>query len=190
MIEHLIFFLEEPSAEDFLRGLLPSILPTCITPHFIVFEGKQDLEKQLTRRIRGWLRPNSCFIVMRDQDSGDCKVIKNRLAALCAEAGKPEAIIRIACRELESFFVGDWQAIADAFEKPALAAHARTAKYRTPDDLGSPSVEIKRIIPDYQKRDGARRITPHLRPERNRSNSFQVLYKSLCQAVGSIPAGS
>jgi len=183
MIEHLVFFLEEPSAEDFLKGLLPAILPIKITPHFIVFEGKQDLEKQLTRRMRGWLRPNSRFIVMRDQDSGDCAVIKNRLIALCAEAGKPEAIVRIACRELESFFVGDWQAIADAFGKPSLAAHDRTAKYRIPDELGSPSVEIKKIIPDYQKRDGARRITPHLRPERNRSNSFQVLYRTLCQAV-------
>lgn len=183
MIEHLVFFLEEPSAEDFLKGLLPAILPIKITPHFIVFEGKQDLEKQMTRRLRGWLRPNSRFIVMRDQDSGDCKAIKTRLIALCCEAGKPEAIVRIACRELESFFVGDWQAIADAFGKPALAAHGRTAKYRVPDDLGSPSAEIKRIIPDYQKRDGARRIAPHLQPERNRSNSFQVLYRTFCQAA-------
>ncbi|MDD2741132.1 MAG: DUF4276 family protein [Rhodocyclaceae bacterium] len=183
MIENLVFFLEEPSAADFLKGLLPAILPIRITPHFIVFEGKQDLEKQLIRRMRGWLRPNSRFIVMRDQDSGDCTIIKNRLIAFCSEAGKPEAVVRIACRELESFFVGDWQAIADAFGKPSLATHDKTAKYRIPDELGSPSVEIKRIIPDYQKRDGARRITPHLRPERNRSNSFQVLYRTLCQAV-------
>jgi hypothetical protein len=184
LIEHLVFFLEEPSAEDFLKGILPKIMPVGITPHFLVFEGKQDLEKQLIRRMKRWLLPKSRFIVMRDQDSGECAVIKNRLMALCAEAGKPEAIVRIACRELESFFVGDWQAIADAFGKPALAAHDRTAKYRVPDVLGSPSVEIKRIIPDYQKRDGARRIAPYLRPERNRSNSFQVLYRTLCNLDG------
>lgn len=180
MIQHLVFFLEEPSAEDFLRGILPGMLPKEITTHFLVFEGKQDLEKQLVRRLRHWNRSNSRFIVMRDQDSGDCMEIKQRLQALCTEAGKPETTVRIACRELESFFAGDWQAIAAAFNKPALANHDRSAKYRDPDTLGSPSLEIKRLIPGYQKRDGARRIAPHLQPERNRSSSFQALYRTLC----------
>lgn len=179
MIQHLVFFLEEPSAEDFLRGILPKILPASIMPHFLVFEGKQDLEKQLVRRLRHWNRENSHFIIMRDQDSGDCREIKQRLLALCAEAGKPTTTVRIACRELESFFVGDWQAIASAFNKPNLAAHDRSAKYRNPDALGSPSQELKRTLPGYQKRDGARRIAPHLNPALNRSNSFQALYRTL-----------
>jgi hypothetical protein len=181
VIEHLVFFLEEPSAEDFLKGLLPRWLPPSIKAHFIVFEGKQDLEKQLPRRLKGWLRPNSGFVVMRDQDSGDCAVIKQRLRQLCLEAGKPNVVIRIACRELETFFVGDWHAVAAAFDKPALAAHDRKAKYRTPDALESPSQEIRLLIPGYQKRDGARRIAPHLNPERNRSASFQVLCRALSE---------
>lgn len=179
MIEHLVFFLEEPSAEEFLKGLLPRLLPAAVTTHFLVFEGKQDLEKQLPRRMRGWLRPNSRFLVMRDQDSGDCVQIKRRLQALCAQAGRTDAIVRIACRELEAFFVGDWRAVADAFDRPALRAHDRSAKYRNPDALGSPSRELRRVIPTYQKRDGARRIAPNLDPERNRSPSFQVLYRTL-----------
>jgi hypothetical protein len=179
VIEHLVFFLEEPSAEDFLRGILPGLLPPGVSPHFLVFEGKQDLEKQLPRRMKGWLRPNSRFIVMRDQDSGDCMLIKQRLRSLCAQAGRADAIVRIACRELEAFFIGDWKAVAAAFNKPALHTHDRSAKYRNPDALGSPSQELRRLIPGYQKRDGARRIAPHLVPERNRSSSFQVLYRSL-----------
>jgi hypothetical protein len=91
VIEHVVFLLEEPSTQDFLQGILPSIFPNQITPHFLVFEGKQDLERQLPRRLKGWLRPNSRFIVMRDQDSGDCAVIKARLAGLCAAAGRPNA---------------------------------------------------------------------------------------------------
>ncbi len=67
MIEHLVFLLEEPSAEDLLRGILPRLIPETVTPHFLVFEGKQDPEKQLPRRMRGWLRPNSRFIVMDPQ---------------------------------------------------------------------------------------------------------------------------
>lgn len=179
MIEHLVFLLEEPSAQDFLRGILPGIVPGGMTVHFFVFEGKQDLEKQLVRRLKGWLLPNSQFIVMRDQDSGDCLVIKQHLQTLCALASRPEAVVRIACRELETFFIGDWQAVAQAFGKPGLAAHDRKAKFRNPDVLGSPSQELRRAIPHYQKRDGARRIAAHLVPDRNRSHSFRVLFQTL-----------
>jgi hypothetical protein len=47
--------------------------------------------------------------------------------------------------------------------------------------LGCPSAEIKRLIPGYQKRDGARRISSRLMPERNRSTSFKVLFAALQQ---------
>lgn len=179
MIENLVFFLEEPSARDFLEAILPRVLPANITPHFLVFEGKQDLEKQLVVRMKRWLRPHSRFIVMRDQDSGDCRVIKARLRNLCATAGQPQATVRIVCKELESFFVGDWPAIAAGFGQPKLAAHAQKAKFRAPDLLGSPFMEIKRIIPTYQKREGARTISPHLDLARNQSSSFRVLLRTL-----------
>jgi hypothetical protein len=48
---------------------------------------------------------------MRDQDSGDCKVIKDILRTKCVNADKPESIIRIVCHELESFFLGDLPAV-------------------------------------------------------------------------------
>lgn len=66
----LVFFLEEPSAKAMLEGLLPRLLPEDVHPRFVVFEGKQDLEKQLERRLRGWVQPDSAFLVLRDQDSG------------------------------------------------------------------------------------------------------------------------
>ena len=179
MTEHLVFFLEGPSEKDFLQGLWPTLMPAHITPHFQVFQGKQDLEKQLMRRMKYWLKPNSRFIVMRDQDSGNCIDIKARLRSLCDEAGQPAAVIRIACRELESFFVGDWCAIATAFGKPALAAQAQKAKYRMPDELGNPADEIKLHIPSYQKREGARKISPHLDVSRNKSPSFHALIRTL-----------
>ena len=94
MIENLVFFLEEPSARDFLEAILPRVLPAHITAHFLVFEGKQDLEKQLVMRMKRWLRPKSRFIVMRDQDSGDCQVIKQRLLDLCTQAGQPQAVVQ------------------------------------------------------------------------------------------------
>lgn len=179
MTKNLVFFLEEPSARDFLEAILPRVLPAHITPHFLVFEGKQDLEKQMVWRMKRWLRPNSRFVVMRDQDSGDCRAIKSRLLGLCQQAGRPTATVRIVCKELETFFVGDWRAIAAGYSQPKLAAQAQKATFRQPDLLGSPSAEIKRLIPTYQKREGARTISPHLDLTGNQSTSFRVLLRTL-----------
>jgi hypothetical protein len=107
----LVFLLEEPSAQDALQGFLPSILPPDVSVEYLVFEGKQDLEKRMVRRMRGWLKPNSVFVVLRDQDSADCRIIKQNLSGLCREAGKPDATVRIACRALESWFIGDWASV-------------------------------------------------------------------------------
>lgn len=183
MIEHLVFLLEGESERDFLVLMLPKVLPPEIEPHFMVFEGKQDLEKNVVPKLKRWLRPNSQFVVMRDQDSGDCHVIKEGLRKKCEEAGHPQAIVRIACRALETFFIGDWQAVADAYEKPALAANQRKAKYRKPDLLGNPADELEKALPGYQKREGARRITPKLDLQRNQSSSFNALMRSLHQQV-------
>jgi hypothetical protein len=174
-MKHLVFLLEEPSARDALLAWLPAWLPAGVTPHFILFSGKQDLEKQMVLKMQNWLLPNSRFLVLRDQDSGDCKVVKAGLLTRCREAKRPDAVVRIACRELESFFVGDWQAVAQAYDKPALARLAKKASYRNPDVLGSPSQELARRVPGYQKRDGARRIAPLVDPARNASRSFHAL---------------
>lgn len=174
-MRHLVFLLEEPSAQDALHAWLPTWLPASVTPHFIVFQGKQDLEKRMVRRMRHWLQPNSRFVVLRDQDSGDCKAVKAALMERCVEAGRPDALVRVACRELESFFVGDWRAVAEAFGKPALARLARRAMYRNPDALASPSQELAKHLSGYQKRDGARRIAPLVDPARNASRSFHAL---------------
>jgi hypothetical protein len=179
MTAHVVFFLEGPSEADFLKGFLPSVLPQHIQAHYQVFEGKQDLEKRLVLRMREWLLADSTFIVVRDQDSADCYTLKRDLLRLCHDAGRPDAIVRIACHELESFFLGDWEAVAQAFGKPALQGHQRKAKYRDPDRIGDPFTELARALPGYQKREGARRIAPCLHPQRNRSGSFQALFKTL-----------
>ncbi len=59
----IVFFLEEPSAREMLAGVLPRILPENIQIRYIVFQGKQDLEKNLKKKLRGWRMPDSVFIV-------------------------------------------------------------------------------------------------------------------------------
>lgn len=73
MIKELVFLLEEPSAKALLETLLPRFLNNDIHFRCISFEGKQDLEKQLTRKIRAYQNNKARFIVLRDQDSNpDC----------------------------------------------------------------------------------------------------------------------
>lgn len=88
----IVFFLEGPSEKEMLLGLLPKILPADMDVRYLVFRGKQDLEKNLVRRLRGWQVPDSVFVVMRDQDAGDCHHIKAGLEDLCRERS-----IRLAC---------------------------------------------------------------------------------------------
>lgn len=47
----MVFFLEEPSAKEMLAGVLPRILPDDIQIRYLVFRGKQDLEKNLQKKL-------------------------------------------------------------------------------------------------------------------------------------------
>ena len=176
----LVFFLEEPSAKEMLNGLLPNILPDNIQPRFVVFEGKQDLEKQLVRRMRLWRMPNCRFFVLRDQDSGDCRLIKRNLLEKCGEANKPNTIVRIACHELESFYLGDLRAVEKGLKIGSLSILQNKRKYREPDNLSNPAQELISLTNNcYQKISGSRAISKYLNTEENRSHSFKVLVKSI-----------
>ena len=180
----LVFFLEEPSAKEMLRGVLPKILPEYITPRFIVFEGKQDLEKQLVRKLRLWRQPDSRFIILRDQDAGDCLKIKHHLVEKCREAERPDAIVRIACHELESFYLGDLLAVEKGLEINGVAKRQNQKKFRQPDNLPGPARELKALTDKrYQKISGSRSIAPHLDPGKNRSHSFNVLLQGIKKIV-------
>lgn len=181
----LVIFLEEPSAREMLRGLLPQLLPEHVAVQYVVFEGKSDLEKKLPRRLRAWQAPDAKFIVMRDQDSGDCIAIKNGLVQKCQDVGKPDVVVRIACRELESFYLGDLAAVADTIGPEKIRKKQQQRKFRAPDRLGSPSRELKQLAPSYQKIAGSRAIGPQLNIEMNQSRSFQVLIEGIRELVES-----
>ena len=179
---NLVFFLEEPSAKMMLTGLLPRLFDTRTIPHYVVFEGKSDLEKQIVRRMRGWLKPDSRFIIIRDQDSGDCIQIKNGLLEKCREAGKNDVVVRIACRELESWYLGDLAAVETGLDLRNLAKHQNNRKYRDPDRVNNPSTELQKLTKDrYQKVSGSRSIGPHLSLDNKRSNSFHIFVSALEQ---------
>ena len=185
----LVCLIEEPSAAEMLKGVLPRLLPE-ITTTFITFEGKQDLEKRFVKRIKFWQDPKAVFLVMRDQDSGNCKTIKKRLMKMVQETGKADRVlIRIACRELESFYLGDLAAVEAGLEIKGLKKLQKKEKFRDPDHLENPSNILNSLTAGYyQKVSGSEAIAPFmdLEPEINRSVSFQVLLsglKRLCKSV-------
>jgi hypothetical protein len=184
-MRELVFLLEEESAQAMLEGLLPRILPAGVIPRFIPFQGKQDLEKQLVRRIRLYQNPEARFLVLRDQDSNpDCLAIKAKLARMCQEAGRPDTLVRIACRELESFYLADLIAVEEGLELSGLAKHQGNRKFRNPDHLGTPSNELKKLTKGrYQKIGGSRAIGPCLDPTNTRSDSFRNLVAGICKAA-------
>lgn len=179
----LVLMLEEKSARVFLETLLPSIAPA-INFIFVTHEGKKDLESSLPRKLRAWREPNVHFLVLRDKDSEDCLQLKERLLKICSDAGRRDCKVRIAVHCLESWFLGDMDAISSAYSKPGLSSLSRKAKFRYPDKLANASDELLKIVPEYQKVSGARAIAPFIDISANRSHSFKVFIKTIQQFAG------
>ena len=170
----LVFLLEERSAKEFSEGLLPRILPPTVGFLCVSHEGKSDLRRRLSSRLAAWKTPNCRFIVVHDQDAADCVALKLQLRSLVDASGRSDAVIRIACRELEAWILGDLDALAVAFGVPSIASLKNKEKFRVPDLLGNPSQELRSLLPAYQKVSGARRVAAHLEPSNNSSPSFQT----------------
>jgi hypothetical protein len=190
-MRELVVFLEEPSAKALLQGLLPRVLDPSISARLIAFEGKQDLEKQLTRKLRSYTNPHARFMVLRDQDSApDCREVKHRLVNLCDAAGKrAESVVRIACRELETIYLADLHAVEVALGLPGLAQRQQVRKFRRPDVLESPSRELVRITGGrYQKVSSSRQLALHLDLNNHRSPTFKQLLVGLKRIEGDLLA--
>ncbi len=174
-MKELVFLLEEESAKALLESLLPRILDGRIVVRAIAFEGKQDLEGQLERKLRSYANPNARFVVLRDQDGGDCSVIKADLVEKCRRSGRLSSTrVRIACHELESFYLADLSAVETALGITGLKRQQNRAKFRNPDRLCNPSKELTTLTRgQYQKVSGSRSFGNHLDPENPRSASFR-----------------
>lgn len=178
----LVFLLEEKSMKYFLDGILPRILPENIEFTTIPHEGKSDLKKSLQAKLRGWTEPNVKFVVVQDQDSNDCRKLKQELVELCAKTDR-QVLIRIACHELESWYFGDLEAISRVYGKDLVYLKTKK-KYRIPDEIVNPKKELQHFLPEHQQIEGARRIAPQIDIHNNTSTSFQVFVSGIKQLIG------
>lgn len=164
----------------FLEGVLSRILPSDwkqgfhyeIRPH----EGKSHLKKSLPKKMRAYAadfsRPVK-VLVIHDQDSNDCRQLKNDLQNLCAQnSGNVPFVVRIVCRELENWYLGDFYAMSRAYKDKAVLKQQNKAKYRDADRTHGSS-EMKKLVKNFEKMEAARRMSQYMDIHKNRSTSFQ-----------------
>jgi hypothetical protein len=199
---HIEVLVEEPSAEEALKNLLPKILEAEPSINFVRFQGKRDMLRHLPQRLKGyahWLQPEMDYriVVLIDRDVEDCRSLKSQLEQMARQAGLPTkacpdpngtflVLNRIAAEELEAWFLGDVDALRAAF--PRVSPHlAQQRTFRDPDAVrGGTWQALERLLQSngyyptgLNKIDLARRVSAHMSPAANRSRSFQVFRNGL-----------
>lgn len=142
------------------------------------------MRQSLRRKIRAWREPGVRFIILHDQDNSDCFALKQELLRICAESNRHDVLIRIVCRELESWYLGNLPAVEKAFQVDNLNKnYGNKRKFQTPDDIVNPSAELRSIVPTYRKVSGSRAIGRVFEPDNVKSNSFKVFIAGLKKLV-------
>lgn len=185
-------FTEEPSAKNVFEILLSKLLPEDVAFRIYPHQGKQDLERALRTSLPSISKiPGSKILITRDQDSADCLEVKNTISSLLKGNCKCEYYIRIVCKELESWFLGDLDAVQSAYPRFKPAQHIGKADLRHVDQITTPNKYLLRIIPEYSGRatlpklEVSESIAPFLSLDRNRSSSFNHTVTAIKNLVSS-----
>lgn len=204
---HLEVFVEERSAEEALKILLPKIMapaPTSFRVH--AFNGKSDMERKLPQRLLGLARslPGDYGVVaLLDEDRYNCHRLKQWLENAAAAAGLvtrsraatgqvAQVLNRIVVEELEAWFFGDIDALRAAYPRVSPTLGSRAA-YREPDAIKGGTWEaLQRVLQragyyrsGLPKIEVAKTISRHMVPSRNKSRSFQVFRDGLLDLISS-----
>lgn len=190
-MSELIFFLEEASAKELLRQLLPRMFPendVCFI--YKVYEGKSDLQKNMLKDMREHARvPGARFLVLHDQDYADCLEVKQKLQSIC-RPWLDRTFVRIACKELESWYLAQLHAVDTAFKINSLGILQNKAKFREPDRLATPDLILVDLLKTkrktYSKLSGSRAMGEHIDPDCSRSTSFSHFITAVRASVQSI----
>jgi hypothetical protein len=201
---HLEILVEEPSAEAALNSLIPKIVGDDVTFRIIVHQGKAALLKKMVPKLKAyskWITNEIKIIVLVDLDRDDCKVLKAKLNTIAQDAGLKtktsigeltsdfQILNRIAIEELESWFLGDKNAILTTYDK-VNPNELNKPKYSTPDSISNTWEELERLLQKFKyykgglsKIQNARMISANMNVNNNSSKSFNVFRNGLLQIV-------
>lgn len=182
----LHIFTEEPSLKEVLDIIVPKIIPQGVYYQIYPHQGKQDLEKALKTAVPSISKiPGARIIITRDQDNDDCKILKSNLEKLVTGKINCEYKIRIVCKELESWFLGDLAAVEATYNRFKANQYSNRADFRDVDGIPKPSELLRRIIPEYSNLDSlpklatAQRIGANMDLNNNRSESFNQMVAAI-----------
>lgn len=177
----IVVLAEEQSgcivAEALVAKLGLEAITRCV-PH----QGKGDLERSLERKIQNWKGPiQPRFIIMRDNDGRDCYEQKQKLLDLVPEFASARVKVRLVVQELESWYLGDIEAIIKSglINEKIAAQHRGKRRCRDPDSVTHAKREFKQRIVDGGQLELARQISPFLSIGANRSRSFHSFVAAL-----------
>ncbi len=187
----LVFLLEEPSMKNVLQILLPKIIPH-ESPRAIEYSlhshsGKSELKKSIPRKIKIFGRQHSyndpvIVVILHDQHSHDCVSLKHELVELCRSGGNYPFLIRIVCKELESWYLGDMAAIEKAYPGFKSQKYKNKRKFRNPDYCNA-SDELSKVLPQFHKGTASKTIPLHFNIPRNTSPSFKHFVSGLNRII-------
>ncbi|MET8883065.1 DUF4276 family protein [Streptomyces rubiginosohelvolus] len=199
------FLVEEESAAEALKPLLSKIFAgEQIRTAVRQFQGKPDLLKKLPQRLQGYAAARRRgedirVVILVDLDTDSCVALKKKLEEAAGEAGlitrarsDDEGVFhvlnRIAIRELESWYFGDWGAVRKAF--PKVSREVPRAYKRNPDSVsGKCSDAFEKALRSSgvkisSKPEWGRRVGPHLSLEGNASPSFNAFISGVREIGG------
>lgn len=185
------FLVEERSAEEMLRGVLPRLIGgTSFRVH--AYQGKSDLMRKLPSRLcgyrNGWRPDESVMVVVVvDRDDDNCIQLKQRLDQAAKNAGlltrsvasgRPYQVVnRIVVEELEAWFAGDWEAVRSAY--PRVPSRN---PFPNPENIRGGTWEaLQRVLQragyfpgGLRKIEFSRKVARCLDPDCNAAHSFEV----------------
>jgi hypothetical protein len=202
---HIDFLLEEPSTAVFLANVLPQLLSPKHTFKTVPFGGKKNMLDNLPARLRAYSKGLASvrIVVLVDQHNQDCHELKRFLEKAARKAGlvsKSAAgtsghfliLNRIVVKQLESWLLGDSQALRKAYPRVHIDP-SRKKGLRDPDAIsGDAAAALLRVLKDagyhprlsrLPKGGVAELISAHMRLEGNRSRSFQVFIDGLREMI-------
>lgn len=183
----MIFFLvEDYSMKQFLEGILPRLDFAVNTFEIKHHNGKEDLLGSLTKVIPTLSKRAQHIVVLIDRDQQNCIELKNKIKEKMTCCSCPYTL-RIACYELETWFLGDLNAIAQCSERFKPKYFENKDKFKAVDNIaGKPSAKLEEMMPDWKnlyssKPKFAEKISRFITLElnHNRSHSFRVFLKTL-----------
>ena len=164
----------QPVFERIVSDLFPNGIPFKVHPH----QGKQDLLRALKTVVPILSRQSTARILVAvDQDFDNCLNLKSELQEALQGCTTPYKI-RIVCRDLECWFLGDFEAIGKAYPRFKPSLYSSKARFRDVDAIPHSASAILKIVPELfgrkhlPKIEFSGKVSEFLTVDRNRSVSF------------------